>query len=209
MAEFSDPRVKIIERTSPYRGYFRVDRYRLCHRRFDGGWSGEMSRECFERGHAAAVLPYDPVRDAVVLVEQFRIGAFAAGMDPWLIEIVAGIIEPGESAHEVARREAMEEAGCRVEALIPIAKVLVSPGVMSETVQLFCGRTDSAGLGGYHGVADEHEDIRAFVVPADEALAYLAAGRIVNATALIALQWLALNRPRLRRDWPNADDGAS
>lgn len=196
-----DDRVRIVERSTPFQGYFRIDRYRLRHRRFDGGWSDEIQREVFERGHAAAVLPYDPARDTVVLIEQFRIGAYAAGLEPWLIEIVAGIIEPGEAAAEVVRREAREEAGCEIGALEPVGRFMLSPGGTSETMELFCGRVDSTGVGGLHGLAEEHEDIRAVVLPTDEVLARLAAGEIANASAAIALQWLALNRERLRATW--------
>ena len=196
-----DDRVDLIAHTTPYRGYFRVDAYRLRHRRFDGGWTGEMRREVFERGHAAAVLPYDPVRDAVVLVEQFRAGAYAAGRDPWLVEVVAGIIEPGESPADVVRREAVEEAGCTITDLEPAGTVLLSPGGCSETLFMFCGRVDSDGVGGLHGLDHEHEDIRASVVPADEALAWLAEGKIASAPAVMILQWLALNRARLRAAW--------
>jgi ADP-ribose pyrophosphatase len=196
-----DDRVRIVERSTPFQGYFRIDRYRLRHRRFDGGWSDEIQREVFERGHAAAVLPYDPARDTVVLIEQFRIGAYAAGLEPWLIEIVAGIIEPGEAAAEVVRREAREEAGCEIGALEPVGSFIMSPGGASETLSLFCGRVESAGAGGLHGLAEEHEDIRAIVLSSDKAIARLAAGEIANASAAIALQWLALNRERLRATW--------
>ncbi|MEQ8695449.1 MAG: NUDIX domain-containing protein, partial [Bauldia litoralis] len=103
--------VDILEKTTPYKGRFQIDRYRLRYHRFDGAWSEPVLREVFERGHAAAVLPYDPVRDEVVLIEQFRPGPLAAGeASPWLIEIVAGIIDPGETPEEVVRREADEEA---------------------------------------------------------------------------------------------------
>jgi ADP-ribose pyrophosphatase len=193
--------VDIIDKTPVYDGYFRIDRYRLRHRLHEGGWSGEMTREVFERGHAAAMLPYDPVLDAVVLIEQFRIGAYAAGRDPWLVEVVAGIIEPGEGADAVVRREAMEEAGCPVLDLVPICDYLVSPGGTSECITLFCGRVDAAKAGGIHGRAEEHEDIRVTVLPFAEAKARLEAGRIDNATALIALQWLVMNRDKLRQQW--------
>lgn len=197
----ADPRVELIEKTTPYQGYFKIEVYRVRHERFGGGWTDEMRREVFERGHAATVLPYDPARDAVVLLEQFRIGAFAAGTDPWLIEVVAGIVEPGESPADVVRREAIEEAGCAIGALEPIGEILPTPGGSSEILYMFCGRCDSDGLGGLHGLDHEHEDIRAFVVPADEALDMLAAGRVRNGNAVISLQWLALNRERLRRLW--------
>ncbi len=196
-----DPRIDLREKTSPFEGYFRIDRYRLRHRRFEGGWTDEMTREVFDRGHAASVLPYDPVRDEVVLIEQFRVGAYAAGMEPWLVEVIAGIIEPGEDPAEVVSREAREEAGCEIGALAPIGRVLLSPGGCSESMTMYCGRTDSAGAGGVHGLAHEHEDIRAFAMPAEDALIRLARGAYVNAPIIISLQWLALNRARLRREW--------
>ncbi len=197
----SDDRVEIVEKRTPFRSYFQIDAYRLRHRTFDGGWTREFSREVFERGHAAAVLLYDPDRDAVVLVEQFRTGAHAAGLEPWLIETVAGIIEPGEEAAEVVRREALEEAGCDVGDLEPIGTFILSPGGSSETMMLFCGRVDSEGAGGVHGLDHEDEDIRVVVLPTDEALELLRAGRIVNATTALAVQWLALNRERQRAAW--------
>jgi len=197
----TDDRVRVVKRSTPFRGYFRIDRYRFQHRRFDGDWTPELTREVFERGHAAGVLLYDPARDEVVLIEQFRIGAYAAGLKPWLIEVVAGIIEPGEAAAEVARREAREESGCEIQALEPIGTVIMSPGGASETLALFCGRVESAGAGGLHGLAEEHEDIRAIVLPTDQAMARLEAGEIVNASAVICLQWLAIHRDRLRIAW--------
>ena len=196
-----DEGFEILEKAERYRGYAHVFQYRFRHRLFAGGWSQEISREVFERGHAAAVLPYDPDADAVVLIEQFRIGACAAGFAPWQIEIVAGIVEEGDAVEEVARREAVEEAGAAIGALISICRYLVSPGVASESVALYCGRVDSRGLGGIHGLAEEHEDIRVEVVPWPRALAQLEAGSITNAVAIIALQWLALNRERVRKDW--------
>ncbi|GAB4392498.1 MAG: NUDIX domain-containing protein [Kiloniellaceae bacterium] len=196
-----DPRVEILEKTTAFKGYFQVDRYRLRHRKFDGGWTGEMSREIFERGHAAAVLPYDPERDKVILIEQFRPGAYAAGMEPWLLEIVAGIIDPGEVPEEVVRREAMEEAGCTVSDLHPIGRFLATPGGSSETVAIYCGRVDSRGAGGVHGLDHEHEDIRVLPLDRREALAFLAQGRVTNLIAVAALQWLALNHTEIMRIW--------
>ncbi len=193
--------VEVLEHTVRHDGYFRIEVYRLRHRRFGGGWTEVMTRELFERGHAAVVLPYDPARDRVVLIEQFRIGAYAAGLGPWMIEAVAGIIEPGEAPEEVVRREALEEAGCAVTALEAIGTVMPSPGGSSEILHLYCGRVDSAGVGGLHGLEHEHEDIRAFTLPLDAALERLARGEIVNGNAVMTLQWLALNRARLQVTW--------
>ena len=194
-------RVEVLKKQTPYKGYFQMDVYNLRHCKFDGGWTAPMSRELFERGHAAAVLPYDPDRDCVVLIEQFRIGAYAADVEPWLIEVVAGIIDGGEDPLDVVRREAWEEAGCEVLDLVPIGKFLMTPGASSETLDMYCGRVDSDGAGGLHGLAHEGEDIRSFVVPTDEALPMVMAGHCPNANTVIALQWLLLNRAELRRRW--------
>ena len=193
--------IEIVEKRTLFQGYFRIDRYRLKHKLFAGGWSGEVMREIFERGDAAAVLPYDPARDTVALVQQFRIGAMSAGRPPWVIEIVAGIIEEGEETEEVVRREAVEEAGVTLTAVEKAYTVLASPGGTSETCAIYCGRADLSKAGGIHGLAEEHEDIRVLVLKAEEAFKILAEGRVENATAVIALQWLALNRERLRRQW--------
>ena len=196
-----DPRIEIVERTEAFKGHFQIDRYRLRHRKFDGGWTAEMRREVFERGHAAAVLLYDPALDRVVMIEQFRVGAHAAGEEPWLIEIVAGIIDPGETAEAVVRREAMEEAGCEISALAPIGRYLVSPGGSSETLTLFCGQVDASGAGGLHGLEHEGEDIRVLPLPRSQALKLLSEGAIANFTAVVALQWLALNCTEIVRIW--------
>lgn len=192
---------EITEKTLCYGGFFQLERYRLRHRLFAGGWSPEIVRECLERGHAVAVLPYDPQQDRVVLIEQFRIGAVATSQGPWLVETVAGIIGAGESKPGVARREAEEEAGCQLLDILPIGEFLISPGGSSETISLYCGRVDSAGVGGIHGLADEHEDIRVLVMAFDEAMELLRSGGIRSATPIIALQWLALNRPSLMERW--------
>jgi ADP-ribose pyrophosphatase len=147
------------------------------------------------------VLLYDRERDAVVLIEQFRPGAYAAGLEPWLIEVVAGIIDPGETPEAVVQREAVEEAGCTVTALHPIGSFLASPGACSETVAVFCGRADSRAAGGIHGLDHEHEDIRVLVLSRAEALDRVAAGAIANLHAVVALQWLALNYTMLRSIW--------
>ena len=196
-----DPRVELRERTIAYDGHFKIIRYRFRFRNFDGGMSRELVREVFERGHAVAVMPYDPARDQVVLIEQFRIGAVDVPGDPWLLEPVAGIIELGESVEEVARREAAEEAGLVLQDLLPACRFFLSPGGSSETCQLFIGRIDAATAGGIFGVADEGEDIRVHVLGLEEALTWLEEGRIRVASTIIALQWLALHRDAIRARW--------
>jgi ADP-ribose pyrophosphatase len=197
----SEPRVFVLEQTVAYDGRFKIIRYRLRHRLFAGGMSPVLVREVFERGHAVAVLPFDPERHQVVLIEQFRIGALGVVDDPWLLEPVAGIIESGESAPDVARREAAEEAGLELSDLVPACTYFASPGGSTETCQVFIGRVDAANAGGIFGKADEGEDIKAHVVALDTALDWLTDGRIHAATTVVALQWLALHRAELEEGW--------
>lgn len=192
---------RIEERTACFRGFFRVDRYRLRHRLFAGGWSQSLTRELFERGDAVAVLPYDPVLDQVVLIEQFRIGAIREAAGPWLLEIVAGIIDAGEPPEAVAVREMREEAGLELRDLVPITRCLVSPGGTTEAIHLFCGWVDAQQAGGIHGLEGEGEDIRVSTLPVEQAFERVADGGINSAAPIIALQWLQLNRERLRRAW--------
>ena len=199
-----DDRVEVLDKTTPFEGYFQVDVYKFRHRKFDGGWTEPLTREVFERSHAAAVLLYDPDHDAVVMLEQFRIGAFAAGVESWLIEVVAGVIDAGETADQVARREAVEEAGLEVRDMVPIGTFLMTPGGSSETLAMFCGRVNSEGAGGIHGLDHEQEDIRVFVVSPEEALRRAMAQQCPNANTVIALQWLALNRAELKERWAGA-----
>ena len=170
----------------------------------------EISREVFERGHAAACLLYDPDLHKLVLIEQFRPGAYGALASPWyddaedspwLIEIVAGIIEHGETPEAVVRREAVEEAGLEIGEIEPLFHYLVSPGAMTESMFVFLGRVDARNAGGTHGLRDEGEDIRVLVVDVEEAFAMLDAGRIINATTIIPLQWFRAHHGELRSRW--------
>jgi ADP-ribose pyrophosphatase len=197
--------VELIEKQVAFSGYFRIDRLRLRFPLYEGGMSREVEREVLERGQVAAVLLVDPDRDCVVLIEQFRPGPYAAGEQPWLIEAVAGVIEGGESAGELARREAREEANCEITDLFPIMRFFTSPGASTESVALFCGRVDSSNAGGVHGLEEEGEDIRVLVVSVDEALSLLGEGRIVNAKTIIALQWLASNYDKIKKRWLTMD----
>lgn len=193
--------VEIFEKTLCFEGFFRLESYRLRHRLFNGDWSPLLVRELFERGNAAAVLPYDPVRDEIILIEQFRVGALSATDGPWLLEIVAGMIESSETAEQVAKRESIEEAGCTITDLIPLYHYFASPGGTTEHLALFCGRVDATNAGGIHGAAEENEDIKVHVIPFNSALTLLTTGRINSASAIIALQWLILNREQVRARW--------
>ncbi|MDD5274329.1 MAG: NUDIX domain-containing protein, partial [Methylovulum sp.] len=149
----------ILSKETVYNGFFRLEKYRLKHTLYAGGWSAELNRELFVRGECVGVLLYDPHTDQVVLIEQFRVGALAQPDHAWLVEIVAGAIEEGETASEVAYREALEEAGCTIEELLEISQFYTSPGGTAERLTLFCGKVDCTAVGGIHGLADEHEDI--------------------------------------------------
>jgi ADP-ribose pyrophosphatase len=191
---------ELLEHRVLYEQYFRLEEYHLRHDCFDGG-THEVVREIFERGSAVAVLPYDAKRDRLLLIEQFRPGAIHFSDNPWLLELVAGVIEDGESLEEVARRETREEAGCEIGELFPVYHYLVSPGGTTESCALFAASIDSEGLGGLHGVDDEHEDIKVHVVSREQAMEMLDSGRINNGVTLIGLQWLALHYEELRQRW--------
>ncbi|MCW8330356.1 ADP-ribose diphosphatase [Photobacterium sp. SDRW27] len=195
---YSKNDVEVLSIDTLYQGYFSMMKYRFRHKLFAGGWSEPLEREMFERGHAAALLPYDPVEDKVVLVEQFRVGAMAADCTPWQLEIVAGIIEPNETPEDVVCREAVEEAGVEVTQLNKITRYLSSSGGCSETLDIFVGRVDSSKAHGIHGLIDEGEDIRVHVVSRQEAYQWVESGKIENAASIIALQWLQLNYLRLQ-----------
>lgn len=198
---FAKNAVEVLEDSIAFQGYFRMRRLVLRHRLFGGGWSEPLTREVFERGDAVGVLPYEPETDSVILIEQLRPGALRDPATPWMLELIAGVVEEGESDVEVAHREAAEEAACELAELLPIASFYPSPGACSEHVRLFCGRVRSAGVGGVHGAPGEGEDILVHRVPRSEALALLAQDRIPNGHTLIALQWLQLQGDALRQRW--------
>ena len=198
---FAKNDVEIIARETLYSGFFSMELYRFRHRLFNGEMSGEIKREIFERGHAAVLLPFDPVRDEVVLVEQIRIAAYDTSESPWLLEMVAGMIEAGETVEDVARREALEEAGLEVGRTKPILSYLASPGGTSERLSILVGEVDASTAKGIHGLAEENEDIRVHVVSREQAYQWVEEGKIDNAASVIALQWLQLHYQTLRNEW--------
>ena len=193
--------VVIERREHCFQGFYRLDRLDLKHRLFAGSMGPTITRELFVRPDAVCVLPYDPHTDSVVLVEQFRIGALDKSAKPWLLEIVAGLIDTDEQPEDVARREALEEADLSLHELLPVMTYYPSPGGSDERVYLYIGRCSAEGVGGIFGVAEEGEDIRVHVWPLADALAAVQDGRIDNAASIIALQWLALNKQQVQADW--------
>jgi len=154
---------------------------------------------------AALLLTLIPLRslgrDLVALAEQFRPGAYAAGWEPWQVEIVAGIVDEGETREAAALREAREEAGTEVAEMIPMLDLIASPGGASETLRVFLARVDAARIAGHHGLEHEAEDIRIHKISAAEALAWTEQGRIRNAVSVAAIQWLALHKEEVRKRW--------
>ncbi len=193
--------VEVVKREECFKGFYKLDRVHLRHELFAGGMSREISREVFVRHDAVCVLPYDPQRDEVVLIEQFRVGAMGKTDTPWLIELVAGLIDKAEEPEEVAHREGEEEAGLTFSSLWPITRYFPSPGGSTEFVHLYLGRCSTEGVGGLHGLEVEAEDIRVTVWAYEDALQAVRDGRISNAASIIALQWLALNRAEVRGLW--------
>ena len=187
----------IERRETLHDGFYRIDRVRFRHALHGGGTSGPVERELFVRGDVVGVLPYDRAADRVLLIEQFRIGAMHGAPDPWLWEIVAGMIDTDEPPEAVARREAREEAGLELRSLRLVSRYLASPGATTEEVSVYLAECDLAGAGGTHGLDAEDEDILARVVPAERAIAMLGSGEVRNALSIVALQWLALHRAGL------------
>ncbi len=191
---------KVIAQETMYQGFFSLNCYQVQHSLFAGGWSEVLTRELFQRGNCVAVLLYDPGADKVVIIEQFRMGPMGQAdvrEKAWLLEIVAGAIEEGETAEAVAYRESEEEAGCAVQEMRLINEFYTSPGGTSEKISLFYGRIDATAVGGIHGLDHEHEDILVSTVSFAEAYAMIEDGRIESAIPIIAIQWLALNKHKL------------
>ena len=193
--------VEIIDKTTVFQGFFRLDRYNLRHKLFNGGWSEPMQREIFERGHAVVVLPYNAQTDELVLIEQFRLGAMPSSASPWLLEAIAGMIDPGETPQQVAKREAEEEAGLTITELWPMLSYLSSPGGTTERIQLYLGRLTAPVQAGVFGLKQEHEDIKVHVLAREQAMQLLSEQKIDNAASIIALQWLALHLDKVKAAW--------
>ena len=194
-------KIEVDHRETLFDSFLRVDRLKLRHSLFAGGWSELMTRELILRPRAVGVLLFDPVQQQVVLVRQIRVGMLDEGQHPWLLELVAGMVESGEEPIEVAARESLEEANTKLQDLLQICEYYNSPGISNERITLFCGRVDATQAGGIFGLDAEHEDIEVVVLSLADALAKVASGEINNAMSIIALQWLQLNQPTLEEYW--------
>ncbi|GAA0854192.1 ADP-ribose diphosphatase [Aliiglaciecola litoralis] len=202
---FSNKDVKVTKTHSLYDGFFKLVGYEFTHRLFEGGWSAPVKREILERGHAVAVLLYDPKLQEFVFIEQCRIGAMPTSESPWLIEVVAGMIEEGEEIEEVCRREAQEESGVEIQRLHRALSYLSSPGGTTERIHIYIGEIDATQAQGVHGLDYESEDILVRRVAKSEALEWLNSGKIDNAAALIALQWFLINEAQVVEMWSDSE----
>ena len=202
--QFSQEDMEIVAEKTLYKGFFTLKQIQFKHKLFAGGESGIVTRELLIKGAASAVIAYDPKADSVVLVEQVRIGAAyhpEPMRSPWLLELIAGMVEKGEKPEEVALRESKEEAGITVKNLTHCLSVWDSPGGTVERLHLFVGKVDSSQAKGIHGLADENEDIRVHVVKREQAYQWMCEGKIDNGIAVIGLQWLQLNYAQLQKRW--------
>jgi ADP-ribose pyrophosphatase len=198
---FQQSDVEILDQSTVFQGFFRINSFRVKHKLFQGGWSSEVKRELFERGHAVIVLPYDVKNDSLVLVEQFRIGALDNPNGPWLLEAIAGMIEPGETVEQVAERESEEEAGLKLSEFWPMLSYQSSPGGSTERIHLLLAKLTHPVETGVYGLASEQEDIKVHNLSRQVAMQLLQSGKIDNAATVIALQWLALNLDEVKARW--------
>ena len=192
--------VVVEARHYPYTNFFSVEEYDLRFRRFDGSMSAVVNRAAFISGDAVTVLPYDVGRDRVLLIEQFRAAPYARGdANPWQLETIAGRIDPGETAEGAARREAVEEAGLNLGALLPVAGYYPTPGAKAEYLYSYVALCDLPdGIAGVFGVADEAEDIRGHLLSFDALMALVASGEASNAPLILTALWLQRERAQLR-----------
>lgn len=197
---FTGEAVKIVEKKTVFEGFFRMLKIQLQHRLFDGGWSGTIERELFDKNIAAAAVVYDPVNDLLGLVEQFRVGLLDCSTGAWSLEGVAGMVESGENPEQLIRRELVEEAGIVDADLRHITAFYSTPGSCNEFTHVFCALCDLSGAGGIYGLAEEGEDIRFNVYPALEVFDAMLQSRASNGATLIALQWVQLHRNTLREE---------
>lgn len=196
LAATDDGRIKLVHQETVWKGFVHMQRL-LFDQRMPDGRVIRIDREVHDHGQAAAILLYDPARDSVILVRQFRPAAFMNGDESFMLELPAGLLDD-DNAADAIRREAMEESGYAVGSVQFLMEMYASPGTLTEKVSLFFARIDldvKAGAGG--GLEDEGEDLEVLRYTLDDAFAMIASGEITDAKTIIALQWAMINRERL------------
>lgn len=202
MNKFSKKDLTIVKKEVIWQGYFRMLKYYFTHSLFNGGTSDIVERELFERDTAVAVIPYDPITDEIVLVEQIRVGAFEHNVNPWMVELVAGMIEEGETSEDVAKRELFEETGLECQHIEKIMSYLVSPGGTSEKIDLYFAYVDAKTANSIAGLESEHEDIKTHRLSVTDVINQLSESKFQNGVTITGLQWLALNHDKIKQQWP-------
>jgi ADP-ribose pyrophosphatase len=205
LVQFTHKDVSVKPVKNLYKGFFQVDLYQFEHALFAGGKSELISREILERGDAIAVLPYDPISDTVLLIEQIRIGAIKSKHSPWLLECIAGMTDGSDDYESVVKKEAYEEAGLNLTELEFMLSYLSSPGGTTERLHLYLARADLSDVeSGVYGLETEGEDINTHVLSVDDALTRLNNGEMDNAATVICMQWLALNHEKMKHKWTDS-----
>jgi nudix-type nucleoside diphosphatase (YffH/AdpP family) len=193
MTKFEKAKVEIVNETTLSDQWTRLSMFDIDYTDSEGD-AHRLKREIYHRTPAATILLYDPRKETVVLVRQFRLPAYLKGYEAWIVETPAGLLD-GDDPEEAIRREAMEETGYRVREIRPLFKVLMSPGAVTEILHFFAASVDTSDRitpGG--GLEDEHEDIEVIVLPLKDAMAMIESGEIFDAKTIILLQWAMLNR---------------
>ncbi|MDP8099614.1 ADP-ribose diphosphatase [Pasteurella atlantica] len=199
--QFNQKDIEILREETVYKGHFELKKVFFRHKLYAGGMSGEVCRELLMKGAASALIAYDPIKDNVVLIEQVRIGAYEpeSKKSPWLLELIAGMIDTDESPEEVAIRESKEEAGLTVENIQHALTVWDSPGGMAEKLHIYLGLVDTTNVGGIYGLEEENEDILVHIVSREIAYQWIEEGKIDNVIAVLGLQWLQLNYHKFKK----------
>ena len=200
-SNFGNRLVTSYESRTVYNGFFSVKEYDLSFAKFDGSKSAVVTRSALISSDAVIVLPYDPINDRVLLVEQFRAGPYARqDENPWCLEPIAGLIDSGETPEEAGLREAQEEAGLNLERLDLVARSYPSPGISTEFFYQYIGITslpETTNL--VFGLASEVEDIRSHIFRFSDFLKMIETGQISVGPVILLGLWLALHRDNLRK----------
>jgi len=183
---------KIINKKNLYSGFFNLNKYQFIHQKHDGDWTNIVEREIFSGAHVSTLLPYDPIKKEIILIQQFRAGVLSRYDNDYLYEIVAGIIGENEKPEKTAIRECLEETGCEVKKIIPIQDYFPAPGSSESYYHLFLGEINSFDGERIKGLEDENEDILVKSFKIEDVRNMLKENKIKNGLTLIALQWFFL-----------------
>ena len=184
---------KVTNKKNLYDGFFKMNEISLKYKKYDGSWSNEIKRELFGGAQVSAVLPYDPIKKKIVLIQQFRPGTISKNTNNYLNEIVAGIIDAGESPEIAAKRECLEETGYKIKKLTPIQGYFPAPGSSESFYHLFLGEVDSKNGKKIMGLDNENEDILVESFKINQVKKMMQEGKFINGLTLIAIQWFFLN----------------